>query len=397
VSSLTQLRGRIVAIAGVIALLLVAGVWIALTHASAQPTASTQHKPKPAAVAPLQLVSVTPASHSTGVSGTASIECHFSAPVAADSPMPTVKPDVAGSWQGAGTNLLQFVPKTGFRQHTRVTVTIPGGRQGVESAKGGLLASTVTVGYRTGSYTVARLDQLLAKLGYLPLTWTPAAGATVPADSDAAGQLSAAYSPPAGQFSWKPGYPSELRQFWQSGSPSGLIIQGAVRAFEYQHGLAMDGIPGPLVWGALLKAVAADQVNQNGYTYAIASEADPETLTVWHDGKVVLHTLANTGIPQSPTALGTYPVYLRYHFQIMRGKNPDGSKYADPVWFVSYFNGSDAVHYYPRASYGFPQSLGCVELPWDSAEQAWPYLTYGSLVTVKPGALTPTTTPGYSA
>jgi hypothetical protein len=40
------------------------------------------------------------------------------------------------------------------------------------------------------------------------------------------------------------------------------------------------------------------------------------------------------------------------------------------------------VHYFPRYSYGFQQSLGCVELPWTAAEKAWPYLTYGSLVTV---------------
>jgi hypothetical protein len=40
------------------------------------------------------------------------------------------------------------------------------------------------------------------------------------------------------------------------------------------------------------------------------------------------------------------------------------------------------VHYFPRGSYGSQQSLGCVELPYSSAEQAYPYLTYGSLVTV---------------
>ena len=50
--------------------------------------------------------------------------------------------------------------------------------------------------------------------------------------------------------------------------------------------------------------------------------------------------------------------------------------------FVAYFDGGDAVHYFPRGYYGSPQSLGCVELPYGDAERAWPYLTYGSLVTV---------------
>jgi hypothetical protein len=157
--------------------------------------------------------------------------------------------------------------------------------------------------------------------------------------------------------------------------------------------MSLDGIAGPHVWNALLSAVAGGQVNKHGYTYAIADESDPETLTIWHDGQEVLHTLANTGIPQSPTTIGTAPVYLRYYTQIMRGTNPDGTKYADRVYWVSYFRNGEAVHYYDRGSYGFPQSLGCVELPWSEAETAWPYLTYGSLVTVLPGSQTPSTSP----
>ena len=53
-----------------------------------------------------------------------------------------------------------------------------------------------------------------------------------------------------------------------------------------------------------------------------------------------------------------------------------------PGAHVSYFNGGDAVHYFPRGGYGYNQSLGCVELPWRQAAWACPYLTYGSLVTV---------------
>ena len=66
----------------------------------------------------------------------------------------------------------------------------------------------------------------------------------------------------------------------------------------------------------------------------------------------------------------------------MTGVDPDGTHYADPVQFVSYFNGGDALHYMPRAQYGYPQSVGCVELPYSSAETIWPYTLIGSLVTV---------------
>jgi hypothetical protein len=398
-SALMPLRNRITAMGAAIVVLLVAGVWIALTHASAQPTATGRKSAAPApatsspAAAPLRVTSVSPARRSTGVSGVAAIALNFSSPLAATSPLPTIRPRIRGTWHGRGTSRLRFIPAASFHQHTRVTVRIPGGTLGIRSSAGGLLPGTLTFRYRVGSYQTARLDQLLAGLGYLPLTWTPAAGAHDPAASDARGQLAAAYSPPAGQYTWDAGYPSTLHQFWRGGSTAGLIFKGAVMAFEANHGLVMDGVAGPQVWNAVLQAEATHQVNPHGYTYAIASEDNPEMLTIWHNGQLVLHTATNTGIPASPTTIGTSPVYLRFYFQIMKGRNPDGSKYADPVHYVAYFRSGEAVHYFPRPAYGYPQSLGCVELPWDQAKTAWPYMTYGSLVTVQRGALTPSTSP----
>ena len=400
-SSATQLRTRVLAVGTAIVFLLIAGVWIAFTQSSArsaqtggQPAASGKKATKTvASSAPLRVTSVTPAAHSSGVSGVAPIKIQFSEPVAAGSPLPTVHPAVAGTWQGAGTSSLEFTPSVGFKQSAHVQVRIPGGALGMRSTGGGLLAADVKVKYRVGTYRTARLDELLAQLGYLPLTWSPTAGATVPAASDTAGQLAAAYAPPPGQFSWKSGYPSALHQFWRGGSKAGLILQGAVRKFESDHGLTMDGIAGPQVWSHLLKAVAAGDANKDGYTYAIADEGSPETLTIWHDGRQVFHTLTNTGIPASPTTIGTAPVYIRYYTQIMRGKNPDGTKYADRVYYVAYFRAGEAVHYFLRPYYGAPQSLGCVELPMSEAKLAWPYLTYGSLVTVQRGADTPSTSP----
>ncbi len=396
-STLTSARGRIAAITGVIVLVLAAGVWVALTRGPAQPAAAAARPGASAAAqsraVPLQLVSATPASGATGVSGDSGISITFSAPVAADSPLPTITPSVAGRWQGAGTDTLRFVPSAAFSQSTRVTVSVPAGTQGIRSARGSLLGSPAQVTFETGTYQPARIPELLAQLGYLPLTWAPYPGVTVPAPSDALGQIAAAYSPPAGTFSWQPGYPSELQNFWDNGATTSLIIKGAVMAFESDHSLTMDGTVGPQVWAALLSAVAAGQSDQNGYTYAIASEANPETLTIWHNGQIVQHSLANTGIQASPTTIGTAPVYLRYRFQIMKGTNPDGTKYADPVQFVAYFRSGEAVHYFPRGSYGWPQSLGCVELTLSDAQRAWPYLTDGSLVTVAAGALTPPGSP----
>jgi lipoprotein-anchoring transpeptidase ErfK/SrfK len=195
------------------------------------------------------------------------------------------------------------------------------------------------------------------------------------------GQEHMAFSPPAGSFTWSSGSPASLRAQWLPGRPN-VVVRGAVMAFQAQHKLAINGKLSTKFWHALFAAAARSEHNTLGYSYAVASEGSPETLTIWHNGHQAIRSLANTGIPTAPTVSGTFPVYLRFRYQIMSGTNPDGSHYADAVTFVSYFNGRDAVHYFPRGSYGSPQSLGCIELPYDQAQRAWPFLTYGSLVTV---------------
>jgi hypothetical protein len=393
---LGQFRGRIAVLGGVIVMLLAGGTWVALAHASAKSTsahttaqsghakAKGKGNAKAQSAAALTVVTTTPAQHQQGVNGAAPIQVQFSAPLADGSPMPTITPDVPGTWQRTGHGTVQFVPAQGFPAGTFVQVRIPGGATGVRAKGGGQLAASAIMYFHTGSYSTARLPELLAQLGYLPLTWAPAAGQATPALGDAAAQLAAAYAPPAGTFTWQPGYPPGLQGFWDDGSPDGLIVHGAVMAFESDAGLTMDGDAGPSVWKALLAAADASTMNAHGYTYAVASQVSPETLTVYHDGKVILHTPANTGIPAAPTTVGTAPVYERLQSQIMKGTNPDGSKYADQVYWVAYFRAGEAVHYFPRGSYGFEQSLGCVELPYNTAKYIWPYLTYGTLVTVTP-------------
>lgn len=335
-------------------------------------------------VAALRVLSVTPASGSHRVDGSAPVMIQFSAPLAAGSPRPVISPAIPGTWRTIG-NDLAFEPAKPLRPSKRFSVTVPAGASGVRTAAGGLLARPLVTRFTTRAYSQLRLSQLLAQLGYLPMTWSPSQTATArleQRDSGAtASQAALAFNPPAGTFTWQRGYPSVLASMWQP-DRANVLLRGAVMAFESQHGLATDATLSARFWSDLFRAAAHGQRNASGYTYAIASKSAPESLTIWHDGRKVFSSLANTGIPVAPTVDGTFPVYQRYRFQIMRGTNPDGSSYADPVSFVSYFNGGDAVHYFPRGGYGFPQSLGCVELPYTAAEQAYPYLTYGSLVTV---------------
>ena len=360
----------------------VAGIYVngqnhpAQAYPGSSPSSSSPHTSvvvRHVAPQPLRLLTVTPANDSQRVDGAGDITVTFSKPLPATAPLPHLSPAVAGTWQREGDTVV-FTPQTGFVAGTRVTVTVPEGDSRVRSG----YKSTFT----TSSYSTLRLQELLAQLGYLPMSWTPDVGAAVPTGS-AAAQLATAYEPPPGTFSWEHGYPSQLYKFWKQGSAN-VLDKGAITGFEGDHGMTTDGVASPGVWAALLKAAAAGQRNSHGYSYAIANQASPETLTIWHDGRRVFSSLTNTGISIDPTPVGTFPVYLKLPFQVMQGTNPDGSHYADPVQWVSYFSGGSAVHYIARGSYGYPQSLGCVELPYTAAEQAYPYLPYGTLVTVTP-------------
>ncbi|HEX3958951.1 MAG TPA: L,D-transpeptidase family protein [Trebonia sp.] len=330
-----------------------------------------------------KFVSVSPAAGSRNVNGANQVTVTYSHPLPAGAELPTLTPAIPGTWQRRGDEAI-FTPRTGFTQRTRVTVSIP-----VIGAAGSRVRTTSTtakiVTFTTGSYSTLRLQELLAQLGYLPIAWTASAKSRPVNVTSPRQQLSAAYDPPAGSFSWDSnGYPSSLYSFWSQGTPN-TLTKGALTGFEGDHGMTTDGNASPAVWSALLKAAAADQVNTYGYSYALVSQsADPETITIWHDGKQAFRSVTNTGISVAPTPVGTFPVYERLPFQIMSGTNPDGSSYADPVQWVSYFSGGAAVHYFVRGTYGWPQSLGCVELPLDAAKQAYPLLPYGTLVTVLP-------------
>jgi lipoprotein-anchoring transpeptidase ErfK/SrfK len=376
--------------------------------ANSQPGGAADGQPSGAAVAgananpaaparpvvPLRIVSVTPNDGTTQANGAAPIKVTFNEPVAANTHRPTLSPPTVGNWIISGDSII-FQPRVGYAPGTQVTMTVPGGANGVQAAGpdstgttttaatgAGLLAKSATVSFTTGTYSVLRLQQLLTQLGYLPLTWTPAdpATGTIPA-TNANAQLSAAYQPPAGSFAFRSGYPWQLTSQWRTGKAT-ILVHGAVMAFEHDRGLAMDGQAGPVVWSRLLAAVARNEQNPNGYTYSLADQHSPETLRVWHNGKMIETTPVNTGVPGAGTQDGTFAVYLRYQVTIMKGTNVDGSKYTDTVHWVSYFHGGDALHYFPRPGYGYYQSNGCVEMQLTPAKYIWNFTTYGSLVTV---------------
>jgi hypothetical protein len=315
------------------------------------------------------------------INPTTPITINFSKPVSKvlGSHTPTLTPATSGSWKRISSHALQFTPSGyGYGLDAHVQIAMPSGVR----LLGGVSDTATSGTWTVPSGSVTRAQQILAGLGYLPVTFKYSGKGVGNTASD---QENAAVNPPKGRFSWRyPNTPGQLMEQWKPGA-SGVITQGAIMMFESDHDMTADGELGPATWKALINANVHGQKSNFGYTFVMVHEADSgEYTTLWHSGKTIITTPANTGSAAAGgTALGTYPVFEHLASTTMSGTNPDGSTYSDPgILWVSYFNGGDALHYYDRASYGFPQSDGCVEMPEAAAGTIWPYTPIGALVDV---------------
>lgn len=315
----------------------------------------------------------------TKITANSKITLTFSKPVskALSDDLPGVSPAGSGAWKQLNSHTIQFVPTGyGYGLGAKVTVALPSQVHLI----GGTGDPVGTWSVPAGSTT--RLQQLLAQLGYLPVTFHPSG--TGVADTLAA-QESAADQPPSGSYGWRyPNTPSQLKDQWKPGA-YGVLTRAAVMSFESDNDLDSDGVDGPQVWKALIQAELKHETNAFGYTFVSVHEASSgETESTWHDGRTVASGEVNTGTAAAGgTATGVYAVFEHLTSTTMSGTNPDGSTYKDPgIPDVSYFNGGDALHGYIRSSYGFPQSDGCVEMPYAEAADVFPYTPVGTVVDV---------------
>ncbi len=286
-----------------------------------------------------------------------------------------------GVWREVDSHTLVFQPSgVGVALGTQLRLQLPRA-VAVTGPSGAAAQPTSEIAWTVPLGSTLRLQQLLAQAGYLPVGWTPT-GAPVARTTSA--QIAAAVSAPAGTFAWRyPNTPPELQAMWQAGQPNN-ITRGAVMMFENENGITADGIAGPVVWRTLIGAAVAGTRHTAPYSYVYVHRNLPQRLTLWSAGHTVLTSPGNTGVPAAPTQLGTFPVFEHIPVGTMAGTNPGGSSYHDPgIRWISYFNGGDALHAFNRASFGTPQSLGCVELPLATAARVWPYTPIGTLVTIE--------------
>jgi len=299
----------------------------------------------------------------------------LSAPAAPQSPPPTLNPSVAGSWSAAG-NSLTFTPASTLEPCSSYTLTV-----WARTVAGGEapLGRRRTTGLNVACPPIIGLQQALARLGYLGARFHTFYDVSIPPGRETRQEAAAnAYHPPRGRFSPDPANAPPVAT-----GRLDAATRGALLVYQTARGLEVTGEPNRATWASLLAGETGNWRNPKPYTWVTVSESTPETLEIHRGRHVVLSTPANTGVPGAETAQGVFPIFSRYASTTMSGTDVDGTKYKVPdVPWVNYFNGGDAVHGYPRASYGFPQSNGCVELPIETAHAVYQMLGIGDLVEV---------------
>jgi hypothetical protein len=336
------------------------------------PTAPLVEKPP---AKPTVRTRITALPGSTVTDGTAPLKVRLSAAPAQGSPVPMLSPGIAGKWAAVG-DYESFTPKSTLEPCGTYTMTVWAGT----TATGYLpVGKRRTLTLHVACPGLQALQQGLARLGYLPYTLH----SRHKANSGGGRELRSmaahyAYHPPAGPL--VANVPHAPGLWYGALDPT---TRGALMVFQSSHGLSVTGVPDRSTWASLLAAETLGHGDPVPYTFVTVSESIPEMLEVHRGRHVVLSSPTNTGVAGATTERGTFPIYSRFVATTMSGTNPDGSHYSDPgVPWVNYFNGGDAVHGFPRPSYGTPQSNGCVELPIATAARVYPLLSIGDLVVV---------------
>jgi peptidoglycan hydrolase-like protein with peptidoglycan-binding domain len=307
--------------------------------------------------------------------GTEPIAVALSAPVSPSSPPPSLNPKVAGTWSIVGDSEV-FTPVSTLEPCTSYALTVWARTTATGHTQ---LGKRQTISLHVACPSIAGLQQALARLGYLGAKLHPRYIVHIASGPETRREAAEhAFHPPRGGLAPHPADapPTQMGQL-------DATTRGAVEVYQEDRGLEVTGEPNAATWSSLLYDETNYRRDRQPYTWVSVSESLPETLDLHRGNRVVFTTPVNTGVPGAETAQGIFPIYARYVSTTMSGEDVDGTKYDVPdVPWVNYFNGGDAVHGYPRESYGFPQSNGCVELPIEAAHTVFGMLAIGDIVEV---------------
>jgi peptidoglycan hydrolase-like protein with peptidoglycan-binding domain len=364
-----------VALAGVL-IVCVAGLAVALGRGHSVGSFLASHSEGASASAgPLTPTALVVSPGHVVADGTKPLTVTLSAPPAGKSPVPTLRPAVAGTWSAIGDSEV-FTPASTLMPCTTYTLTIWANTTAAGHSR---IGRRHTSHLHVACPSISALQQALARLHYMGATFHPLYDVHTASGPEPRREAAEhAFHPFHGVLSPDPrdAPPIETGHLDET-------TRGALTVFQSDHNIEPTGEPEYATWRSLLAAETDYRLNPRPYTWVTVSESIPETLEVHVGHHVALSTPANTGVPGAETPQGVFPIFSRFVSTTMSGTDVDGTKYVVPeVPWVNYFNGGDAVHGYPRASYGSPQSNGCVELPIETAHTVFGMLALGDIVEV---------------
>jgi L,D-transpeptidase catalytic domain len=343
------------------------------TPAPATPPVTSPATSSPEPLTPTKLVGLPP---SGIVNGTSAVTIELSGPPAPGSPTPTFSPAIAGAWSVSG-DTESFTATSTLQPCSTYEMTVWSNTTATGHSR---LGRRHVLTLHVACPPLAGMQQALARLGYLGATFRPTYRFVERRGAESRREAAVnAFHPPRGMLAPSPSAAPPVRM-----GTLDATTRGALTVYQADNHLAVTGEPNAATWDSILYAETRNRRDPQPYTWVTVSESSPETLVLYRGHRAVLSTPVNTGVPGAETEQGIFPVYSRLVSTTMTGTDPDGTHYVAPdVPWVNYFNGGDAVHGYPRASYGFPQSNGCVELPIETAHRVFDMLAIGDIVVVR--------------
>jgi LysM repeat protein len=174
----------------------------------------------------------------------------------------------------------------------------------------------------------------------------------------------------------------------ERGQELGLIARGY--NVSLTDIVALNGIENPdlLYIGQVLQIPAASVYQpaaddappaptNSGRAFVIS--VSTQRIYAYENGALVRSQLVSTGLPETPTVLGDYKVYVKYTADDMQGAD----YFLPAVPWTMYFYQGYAIHgAYWHNSFGRPMSHGCVNLPVAEAEWFFNFASVGTPVRV---------------
>jgi len=101
----------------------------------------------------------------------------------------------------------------------------------------------------------------------------------------------------------------------------------------------------------------------------------------YEDGKLIKVFLVSTGLPGSPTVLGSYTIYQKLPSTRMVGPGYD---LPNVPWTMYFFEGYGLHGTYWHHNFGHPMSHGCVNMQTDDAKWLYDWAPLGTPVLILP-------------